>query len=124
MESIEPGLVDTESRSPAEVLQRLTEKLMPKLKLRHIEDESPVKLTVELPAPLHRDLLAYAEILGAEHGARPDPAKLIVPMLTRFIATDREFRKRAKRLPQQARDAQSAAENEGTFTPKKTTGIP
>ena len=73
---------------------------MAKLNLGRIEDERPVKLTVELPAALHRDLLAYAAILGAEHGQNAtDPAKLIVPMLARFIATDREFRKRSRRLP-------------------------
>ena len=67
---------------------------MAKLKLGPIPDDKPVKITVELPAPLHRDLVAYAEIL-ARQTAQPlsDPMKLIVPMLERFIATDREFAK-------------------------------
>ncbi|MGE0294251.1 MAG: DUF2274 domain-containing protein [Hyphomonadaceae bacterium] len=65
---------------------------MPKLKLGPIADDKPVKITVELPAALHRDLSAYAEILGREAGKPPaDPIRLIVPMLERFIATDREF---------------------------------
>ena len=52
---------------------------------------------VELPASLHRDLAAYAEILGREAGQRQaDPPRLIVAMLERFIATDRGFA-RAKR---------------------------
>lgn len=73
---------------------------MAKLKLGPIEDEKTVKLTVELPAALHRDLLAYADILGAEHNQTAAyPAKLIVPMLARFIATDREFRKRTRHRP-------------------------
>lgn len=67
---------------------------MTKLKLGPIADDKPVKVTVELPAQLHRDLVAYAEILGRETGGPcADPAKLIVPMLERFIATDRGFLK-------------------------------
>ena len=41
---------------------------MAKLKLGALVDDKPVKLTVELPAPVHRDLLAYAEVLAAETG--------------------------------------------------------
>lgn len=37
---------------------------MSKLKLGDIRDDKPAKLTIELPAPVHRDLIAYAEILG------------------------------------------------------------
>ncbi|MCA0008771.1 MULTISPECIES: DUF2274 domain-containing protein [unclassified Mesorhizobium] len=70
---------------------------MANLKLGPIADDKPVKVTVELPAPLHRDLSRYAEILGRD-GGQPstDPLRLIVPMLERFIATDRGFA-RAKR---------------------------
>ncbi len=32
---------------------------MAKLKLGAIDDDKPVKLTVELPAAIHRDLVAY-----------------------------------------------------------------
>jgi hypothetical protein len=67
---------------------------MLKLKLSSIPDDKPVKLTVELPAAVHRDLVAYAEILARENGqAINDPIKLIAPMLTRFMATDRAFAK-------------------------------
>jgi hypothetical protein len=64
---------------------------MAKLKLSAVPDDKPVKLTVELPAALHRDLVAYAEVLGRESGQAVQPAKLIVPMLTRFMSTDRVF---------------------------------
>jgi len=37
---------------------------MTKLKLSTLPDDKPVKLTVELPAAIHRDLVAYAEVLG------------------------------------------------------------
>ena len=58
---------------------------MANLKLRTIVDDRPIKLTVELPAVVHRDLIAYADILARESGQSvSDPAKLIVPMLTRF----------------------------------------
>ncbi|WP_313324748.1 DUF2274 domain-containing protein [Sphingobium yanoikuyae] len=67
---------------------------MTKLKLGPITDDKPVKVTVELPPSLHRDLIAYAEILSRETGqAAADPAKLIAPMVQRFIATDRGFAK-------------------------------
>ena len=67
---------------------------MAKLKLGAIADDKPVKLTVELPAAVHRDLVAYAEVLARETGQSiPDPAKLIAPMLARFMATDRAFAK-------------------------------
>ena len=67
---------------------------MSKLKLTAIEDDKPVKLTIELPATVHRDLAVYAEGLGQGAGkATVDPAKLIPPMLARFMATDRAFAK-------------------------------
>ncbi|MBO0127956.1 DUF2274 domain-containing protein [Agrobacterium tumefaciens] len=72
---------------------------MAKLKLGPIADDKPVKLTVELPATLHRDLVAYAEVLGGETGQPAlEPAKLIAPMIERFMATDRGFAK-ARRIP-------------------------
>jgi hypothetical protein len=66
---------------------------MAKLKLGAIPDDKPVKLAVEVPAPVHRDLVAYAEALGRETGQSVDPAKLVGPMLARFMATDRAFAK-------------------------------
>lgn len=65
---------------------------MSKLKLGPIEDDTPVKITLDLPAALHRDLVAYGQVLGAETGAKAvEPIKLIAPMLSRFIETDRGF---------------------------------
>ena len=67
---------------------------MTKLKLGPLPDDKPVKITVELPAPLHRDLVAYTEVLARETSQpAADPVRLIVPMLERFIATDRGFAK-------------------------------
>lgn len=65
---------------------------MTKLKLGPLADDRPVKLTVELPANVHRDLTAYATALANETGGEAvTPEKLIAPMLARFMASDRGF---------------------------------
>jgi hypothetical protein len=70
------------------------EDVMAKLKLGPIPDDKPVKVAIELPAAVHRDLVNYAEALSRETGQPfSDPAKLIAPMLARFIASDRAFAK-------------------------------
>jgi len=67
---------------------------MSKLKLSAIEDDKPVRLAIELPAAVHRDLALYAEALGQGTGkATVEPAKLVPAMLSRFMATDRAFAK-------------------------------
>ncbi len=86
---------------------------MVKLKLGPLPDDKPVKVSIELPAKLHRDLVDYAEILGRQSGqAVEEPARLIVPMLERFIATDRGFAKarRGVRDKHQERDSVLSAE--------------
>lgn len=69
---------------------------MAKLKLGPIEDDKPVKLTIELPALVHRDLLAYARAHAVETGLnQPLPLeRLVPPMLNRFMAGDRGFSRR------------------------------
>jgi len=64
---------------------------MTKLKISSVPDDTPVRFKIDLPAAVHRELVAYAEILGRETGCSIEPAKLIVPMLARFMATDRAF---------------------------------
>jgi hypothetical protein len=85
---------------------------MAKLKLGTILDERPVRLTVELPAAIHRDLVAYGNALGRETGqSAVEPGKLIGPMLARFMATDRAFAKsRREAAPARPQTAQSASE--------------
>ena len=41
---------------------------MSKLKLNAIEDDKPVRLTIDLPATVHRDLVVYAEAIGQGAG--------------------------------------------------------
>ena len=66
---------------------------MSKLKLGPILDEKPVKLTVELPASTYRDLVAYGEALHRESSQTIEPARMVAPMLGRFMASDRAFSK-------------------------------
>ncbi len=67
---------------------------MTKLKLGHVETDKPVRISLKLPAPLYRNLLAYGEALAKETKEKPlEPAKLIPAMLEHFIATDRGFAK-------------------------------
>jgi hypothetical protein len=74
---------------------------MSRLKIGTPPDDKPVKIILQLPAAVHRDLVAYADALGRETGQRADPTKLIAPMLARFMATDRGFAKvrRARHVP-------------------------
>jgi len=72
---------------------------MSKLKLGPLVDDKPVKLTVELPASVHRDLVAYSAALAAETGGEAaSPEKLVAPMLERFMATDRGFAKHRRAM--------------------------
>ena len=67
---------------------------MTRLRLGPIAQDKPVRLSVELPASVHRDLVAYANALAAESGATALAAdRLVAPMLARFMATDRGFAK-------------------------------
>lgn len=76
---------------------------MLKLKIESLSDDKPIKVSLDLPAPLHRDLVAYAEILARETGEQiTHPARLIAPVLARFMATDRSFLK-ARRAHQLSR---------------------
>jgi hypothetical protein len=80
-----------------------------KLKIGTILDDRPVKLAIELPAQVNRDLIAYAELLARETGQTIEPTKLIAPMLTRFMSTDRAFARsrRARRESHQSDRASS-----------------
>jgi hypothetical protein len=70
---------------------------MAKLKLGAIHDDKPLKITVELSASVHRDLTAYADMLGQETSQpSPEVARLITAMIVHFMATDRGFNRRKK----------------------------
>jgi len=81
---------------------------MAKLRLGTIESDKPVRLTIELTADVHRDLVAYAHAHAKETGQQTlVPVKLIGPMLERFMATDRAFAKarRSKRTSDETSSA-------------------
>ena len=40
---------------------------MAKLKIAELSEDKRVKVTVELPASVHRDLVAYADYLNGQH---------------------------------------------------------
>lgn len=70
---------------------------MTRLKLADLADEKPVRLTVEVSARLHRELLVYGAALnGGDAKGAPAPERLIPPMIEKFIATDRSFAKYRK----------------------------
>jgi hypothetical protein len=66
---------------------------MSKLRLGPIVDEKPVKLSIELPGNLYRDLVEYAAVHARSNSLSEPlpPEKIAVPMIERFIATDRGF---------------------------------
>lgn len=72
------------------------EETIAKLKLGPLPDDKPVRMTISLPAEVHRDLVDYAEIHAKETGTATEPAKLVAAMLERFMATDRGFAKARK----------------------------
>jgi hypothetical protein len=84
---------------------------MTKLKLGPLADDRPVKLAVELPAAVHRDLVAYAAALAAETGGETvPPDKLVAPMLAKFMASDRGFSRRRSAVKRRAYAQQSVAQ--------------
>lgn len=72
---------------------------MSMLRLGPIADDKPVKLSLELPGSLYRELLEYVGVHARSNGlADPLPAeKIAVAMIERFIATDRGFAKERRR---------------------------
>lgn len=68
------------------------------LKLGPIADDKPVRMTIDVPADVHRDLVVYAKAHAAATGQPSHgPAKLVVPMLAQFMASDRGFAKIRRR---------------------------
>ena len=61
---------------------------MTRLKLGAIPDDKPVKLTVELPADVHRDLCAYADALARQNGQKVETALPNAPLLARAPAAN------------------------------------
>ena len=71
---------------------------MSRLRLGPLVEDKPVKLMVELPGAVHRDLVAYASAHAAETGTATSPERLIPAMVAQFMAGDRAFAK-VRRAP-------------------------
>ncbi|MBV0888842.1 DUF2274 domain-containing protein [Komagataeibacter oboediens] len=74
---------------------------MTRLRISVIPDSRPVKLTIELPAEIHRDLILYAELVsrgaaGEPSDTIPDAARLVPLMVGRFMETDRVFQRQRR----------------------------
>ena len=67
---------------------------MTKLKLDDVIEDKPVKMAIEFPAEVYADLQVYAAVISeGQKDVKPKPEKLVVAMISRFMATDREFKK-------------------------------
>ncbi len=67
---------------------------MTRLKLSDLASEKPVRVTLEIPAQLHRELGEYAKAVNGGNPEGAPPIELVMTaMLDRFVATDREFAK-------------------------------
>ncbi len=70
---------------------------MNKLRLGAIIEEKSVRVSIDIAAPIYRELVAYGSILAKETGqTKIDPTKLIAPMIEKFIKGDKAFRKMSK----------------------------
>jgi hypothetical protein len=83
-------------------LSNIEDEMVVKLKIVNVEDDKPISLTVKLPAQVHRDLVDYADAVKREGGHIVDPASLVAPMLERFMATDRAFRRSRRKFRKEA----------------------
>lgn len=72
---------------------------MTRLKLADLADEKPVRLSIEVSARLHRELLAYAAVFnGGDSKGAPPPERLVPPMIERFMSGDRSFSRHRRQL--------------------------
>jgi len=67
---------------------------MSKLRPGALSDDKPVKLTLDLPAQVHRELATYGKMPERETSQTiKHPAKLFAPTVERFMASDQCFAK-------------------------------
>jgi hypothetical protein len=87
---------------------------MTKISRADIAIDRSVKRRVALPPEVDADLQAYARLLSTD-GEMVDPADLIVTMIERFMAGDRQFRQ-ARRMERGARRRKPEGPGEGVAT--------
>ena len=69
---------------------------MPELKLAKLPDRTPVKMSITISPDLNQKLDSYAKAYKAAYGDDEKVAELIPFMLDQFLATDRNFRGKAR----------------------------
>ena len=69
-----------------------------KLRLGPMPDNSVLKVTVAVPAPLKAQLDRYAELHSQAFGENSDAQTLIPLMLEAFLAKDRAFQRALKEM--------------------------
>lgn len=70
---------------------------MNKLRLGPVIEDKPVRVSINIAAPLYRELVAYGSVLAKETGqTNIDPTKLIAPMIEKFIKGDKAFKRMYK----------------------------
>jgi len=80
---------------------------MSKLRLGIVESDKPVRVSIKVPAPVYRNLLAYADALAAATKQDPlKPERIIPAMIEQFMATDRGFAKFRRKSPGEASEEQ------------------
>lgn len=94
---------------------------MARLKLGPIPDDKPVKITVELPASLRRDLVAYTEILARKIG-RPAAYPMTDRADARKIHRDRSGFRQGAALGSNCEAAPSSRcmTTSGLYSPRST----
>ena len=71
---------------------------MADLKLARLPNRTPVKINIVITPALNQQLGAYAEAYKEAYGDEEEVAVLIPFMLEQFLAGDRNFRGKARRV--------------------------
>lgn len=67
---------------------------MPRLAIPQVRDDrSPVEYRIRLDPATHDDLLLYQRLYERTYAQKIEPKDLIEPILRRFLANDRAFRR-------------------------------
>jgi hypothetical protein len=67
---------------------------MPRIALGKIRDDrAPIEYRLKLEAALNDELLLYQQLYSQAYGQAIEPKDLLEPIIRRFLANDRAFRK-------------------------------
>lgn len=57
------------------------------------DDRSPTEYRIKLDPSIHDDLMLYHQLYEKTYGQQIDPKDLLEPIISRFLANDRGFRR-------------------------------